>query len=91
MERSKVIFGNVQPDSVYRKAVKSKKKYAKKFGDDSGRDYSARVIGNEYIGDILGEGHHRRQHQDGLRALPYLHGYRFCCECFGICSLLDGS
>ena len=54
MEKSKVIFNNVQPDSVYRKAVKSKAKYAKKFGDDSGKDYSARVVENEYIGDILG-------------------------------------
>ena len=54
MERSKVIFGNVQPGSVYRKAVNSKKKYAKKFGDDSARNYSARVIENEYIGDLLG-------------------------------------
>ena len=54
MEKSKVIFNNVQPDSVYRKAVKSKAKYARKFGDDSGKNYSARVVGNEYIGDILG-------------------------------------
>ena len=54
MEKSKVIFGNVQPDSVYRKAVKSKKKYAKKFGDDSDKNYSARVVENAYIGGILG-------------------------------------
>ena len=54
MEKSKVIFGNVQSGSVYKKAVKSKAKYAKKFGDDSARDYSARVVDNEYIGDILG-------------------------------------
>ena len=54
MEKSKVIFNNIQPDSVYKKAVKSKAKYARKFGDDSGRNYSARVVENEYIGDILG-------------------------------------
>ena len=54
MEKSKIIFNNVQPDSVYKKAVKSKKKYARKFGDDSDRNYSARVVGNQYIGDILG-------------------------------------
>ncbi len=54
MEKSKVIFNNVQPDSVYKKAVKSKKKYAKKFGDDSDKNYSARVVDNAYIGDILG-------------------------------------
>ena len=54
MEKSKVIFNNVQPDSVYKKAVKSKKKYAKKFGDDSDKNYSARVVENAYIGDLLG-------------------------------------
>ena len=54
MEKSKVIFNNVQSASVYKKAVKSKAKYQKKFGDDSGRSYSARVVENEYIGDILG-------------------------------------
>ncbi len=54
MEKSKVIFNNVQSDSVYKKAVKSKAKYARKFGDDSDKNYSARVVGNEYIGDILG-------------------------------------
>ena len=54
MEKSKVIFGNVQSGAVYKKAVKSKAKYAKKFGDDSDRDYSARVVDNEYIGDMLG-------------------------------------
>ena len=54
MEKSKVIFNNVQPASVYNKAVKSKAKYAKKFGDDSGSNYSARVTENGYIGDILG-------------------------------------
>ena len=54
MDKSKVIFNNVQPGSVYRKAVNSKKKYQKKFGDDSSKNYSARVVDNEYIGDILG-------------------------------------
>ena len=34
-DRSSVIFGNKMPDKVYKKAVKSKKKYRKKFGDDS--------------------------------------------------------
>ena len=53
-EKSKVIFGNPMPDKVYRKAVKSKKKYAKKFGDDAGADYPAIVKKNEYIGDMLG-------------------------------------
>ncbi len=54
MDRSKVIFENVQPESVYKKAVKSKAKYARKFGDDSDKNYSAQVVENRYIGDILG-------------------------------------
>ena len=54
MEKSKTAFNNEQSASVYKKAVRSKAKYAKKFGDDTGVDYSARVVDNEYIGDILG-------------------------------------
>ena len=53
-ERSKVIFGNVMPDKVYKKAVKSKKKYIKKFGDDSSKDYPIKLEKNPYIGDSLG-------------------------------------
>ncbi len=53
-ERSKVIFGNPMPESVYRKAVRSKKKYAGKFGDDSAADYPVTVKKNEHIGDLLG-------------------------------------
>lgn len=53
-EKSKVIFGNVMPDSVYRKAVKSKRKYAKKFGDDENADYPVTIEKNAYIGDSLG-------------------------------------
>ena len=30
-DRSSVIFGNKMPDKVYKKAVKSKKKYIKKY------------------------------------------------------------
>lgn len=36
-EKSKVIFGNPMPDKVYRKAVKSKKKYAKNSGTMRGQ------------------------------------------------------
>lgn len=53
-EKSKVIFGNRMPDSVYKKAVKSKKKYRKKFGDDSAVNYPVRIQKNAYIGDDLG-------------------------------------
>jgi hypothetical protein len=53
-DRSKVIFGNQMPERVYKKAVKSKKKYAKKFGDDSGANYPVVIEKNPYIGDSLG-------------------------------------
>lgn len=54
MEKSKVIFGNVIYEKDYRKACNSKKKYAKKFGDDSSKSYPVTVEKNPYIGDILG-------------------------------------
>ena len=54
MSRSQSVYGNEQKASTVRKAEKSKKKYIKKFGDDSNADYSAEVVDNEYIGDLLG-------------------------------------
>jgi hypothetical protein len=53
-DKSKVIFGNVISDKDYNKAVKSKKKYAKKFGDDSDVSYNTIVKKNDRIGDSLG-------------------------------------
>ncbi len=53
-DRSKVIFGNVISDKAYRKAVKSKKKFMKKYGDDSRTDYKVKVSDNEVIGPLLG-------------------------------------
>ena len=53
-DRSKVIFGNKISDSAYKKAEKSKKKYARKFGDDSNVNYPVRIEKNPYIGDTLG-------------------------------------
>jgi len=54
MDHSKVIFGNVISDRAYQKAVKSQKKYYKKFGDDSQADYPVVIEKNPYIGDSLG-------------------------------------
>ena len=42
------------PRGVYNKAVRSKKKYAKKYGDDSAADYPVKIEKNKYIGDSLG-------------------------------------
>lgn len=53
-DKSKVIFGNVLSDKVYKKAVKSKKKFAKKFGDDTSVSYPVIVRKNPVIGDSLG-------------------------------------
>ncbi len=53
-DKSKVIFGNDIPEKVYKKAVKSKKKYMKKFGDDSNVNYPVIVRKNPVIGDSLG-------------------------------------
>ncbi len=53
-EKSKVIFGNEMPNSVYKKAVKTKKKNQKKFGDDSQASYKVVLKNNPHIGDSLG-------------------------------------
>ena len=53
-EKSKVIFGNVMSDKVYKSAVKSKKKFIKKFGDDSNVDYPIYIQKNEVISDAIG-------------------------------------
>ena len=38
-DRSSSIFNNPMPNKVYKGAVNSKKKYIKKYGDDSNADY----------------------------------------------------
>lgn len=53
-ERSREIFGNQMPESVCRKAQKSKRKYQKKFGEDSKVNYPVYVYRNQHIGDVLG-------------------------------------
>lgn len=53
-DRSNIIFGNEIRTKDYKKAVKSKKKYQKKYGDDSRANYPATVSKNPYIGDSLG-------------------------------------
>ena len=53
-DRSKVIFGNEISDADYVKAIRSKKKYIRKYGDDSGRDYPVAIFKNRFIGEDLG-------------------------------------
>ena len=54
IDRSRKIFGNEISSRDYKKAIKSKNKYIRKFGDDSGADYPVRLEKNPYIGDSLG-------------------------------------
>lgn len=54
MDKSKSIFGNVMSDKTYKKAVAGKRKYVRKFGDDSKVDYELKIRENKHIGDILG-------------------------------------
>ncbi len=53
-EKSRVIFGNPMSEGTYRSAVKSKRKYAKEFGDDAEVNYPVSIEKNPYIGDSLG-------------------------------------
>lgn len=53
-DKSKTIFGNPMSEQTYRKAVRSKQKYEKKFGTDADVDYEAYVYKNEHIGESLG-------------------------------------
>lgn len=53
-DKSKVIFGNPISSRDYKKAVRSKNNYLKKFGDDSNADYKIAIEENPYIGDLLG-------------------------------------
>lgn len=54
MERSKVIFGNEISDKVYNKALKAKKKYIKKFGDDSNKGYHLSASDNVTLAPFIG-------------------------------------
>jgi len=54
MDKSKVIFGNKISEKDYKKAVKSKEKYLKKFGDDSSETFHLDVANNDTIGQPLG-------------------------------------
>lgn len=52
-DKSQIIFGNKISDKDYRKAIKSKKKYIKKFGDDSDVNYPIRIHKNRVLGDVF--------------------------------------
>ena len=54
MDKSKVIFGNEMPKKVYKKAIKSKQSYVKRFGEDEEIIYTAQISQNKHIGEELG-------------------------------------
>ena len=53
-DRAKSAFGNPQDERTYRKALKSKSDFVKKFGDDSGAVYHLRSADVPVIGEALG-------------------------------------
>ncbi len=53
-DRSKIIFGNRMKKSVICKAIRSKLKYARKYGDDSNADYSVKIAENPSLFSSLG-------------------------------------
>ena len=54
MDQAKEIFGNKMPMKVYKKGLKSKKKYIKKFGDESNIEYHLKATSNKTLGETLG-------------------------------------
>ena len=53
-DKSKRIFGNEISKADYRKALRTKQKYTKKYGDDSSSDYSVKLLPNSTLHDSLG-------------------------------------
>ena len=53
-DRSKVLFGNELGAGAYRKALKGKKKYQKKYGDDSAANYPVKLRKNSCLYEPLG-------------------------------------
>lgn len=53
-EKSKEIFGNPIKEGTYKKAVRSKQKYAQRFGDDTQASYPVSIEKNAHVGDLLG-------------------------------------
>ena len=53
-DRAKVIFGNPIAGKDYEKAVQSKEKFARKYGDDSNANYPAKLVNNRCLYTLLG-------------------------------------
>ena len=53
-DKSSVIFGNKLSKKAVKNAAKSKKKFARKFGDDSAADYKVKLVPNVILNQPLG-------------------------------------
>ena len=53
-DKSKAIYGNPIKGGAQRKAEKTKRKYVRKYGDDSEQSYSVKVTENACLGKPLG-------------------------------------
>jgi len=73
-DRSKVIFGNEISSRDYAKALRSKEKYARKYGDDSGAVYPAKLVKNACLYEPLGVSDVRVAEGEGDAAFDTEHG-----------------
>lgn len=53
MDKTKVIFGNILDNRTIRKANRSKKKFIKKFGDDTNKKYFLKEVENPVLGNTF--------------------------------------
>lgn len=53
-DRSALIFDNPISNHDYQKAIHSKQRFIKRFGDDHNKDYPVTLVANKDIGDLLG-------------------------------------
>ncbi|HBB41981.1 MAG TPA: hypothetical protein DCZ74_00510 [Treponema sp.] len=53
-DKSSVIFGNVIPKSVVKKAARAQKKYLRKFGDDREKKYHLAAVDNPVLTPAMG-------------------------------------
>ena len=54
MDRAKKIFGNRTSPASYKRAVRAKEWYKKKYGSDENRDFCLAAIPAQTIGEIMG-------------------------------------
>lgn len=54
MDRAKRIFGNKTSPAAYKRAVRTKEKYQKKYGSDKGKEFFLAAIPAQAVGEIMG-------------------------------------